>query len=286
MAKSAYVMDVSEAEFQARVVEQSRTVPVVVDFWAPWCGPCRALSPLLEELTEEAEGQFLLAKVNVDENPQLAQMFQVQGIPAVFAVKDAKVLDAFTGLLNEDQLRDFLSVLTPSAEMTELSRIMGLATSDPQAGIVALRELLGQYPESHAVRVSLASLLVEVGGHSEEAESLIRPIDSGDYAAAAERLKRILALQTVPHSDDDLATAQAEHQAVPEDPQRRMALAGILAARGDYADALEHYYQAAELDRTLAGGPIREAMVNLFHIVGVRGELADEYRDKLRALLY
>ena len=112
MAESEWVAEVNAPDFQEKVIERSRTLPVVVDFWAPWCGPCRQLGPLLERLTAEANGAFALAKVNVDDNQHIAGEFGVEGIPAVFAVRDGEVVDSFVGLLPEPQLKAWLAGLT------------------------------------------------------------------------------------------------------------------------------------------------------------------------------
>src|SRR5262245_51440053 len=114
MASSEYVFDVDEANFQSAVVERSKQVPVVVDFWAPWCGPCRALGPVLERLVAARNGAVLLAKLNTDENPNLAGAFQIQGIPAVKAIRDGAVVLEFEGLLPEAQLEEFLNHVVPS----------------------------------------------------------------------------------------------------------------------------------------------------------------------------
>src|SRR3954463_658694 len=131
MASSEFVFDVDEADFQTAVLERSKQVPVVVDFWAPWCGPCRALSPILERLVAARSGAVLLAKVNTDENPNLAGAFQIQGIPAVKAIRDGAVVLEFTGLLPEAQLEDFLNQIMPSETDNQIAEAEKLAAIDP-----------------------------------------------------------------------------------------------------------------------------------------------------------
>ena len=281
MADSQHVVDVTGANFDAVVVQGSATAPVVLDFWAPWCGPCRQLGPALEALAEAGNGAFTLAKVNVDENPDLAGHFQVSSIPAVYAVKDAKVIDQFVGMLSEDELKDFVAGLNPSEADLELADAVQLAVSDPPAGTAALRTLVAKSP-AEAPRIALASLLVELDEAPDEAAKLVHGIESGEYAEEADRLRRVLKLREAPHADGDMAEALADL----ETAERYLKVGTILAAQGEYEQALENLLTGADLDKTLAAGPIREAMVNVFHIIGVRSELADEYRDKLRAKLY
>ena len=135
MADSRWVVDVTMDNFQQVVVEGSRVRPVVLDFWAEWCGPCKRLAPLLERLAAEMNGAFLLGKVNTDEQPDLAQSFQIEGIPAVFAIRDGKMVNRFTGLLPEPELRQFLDSLggatpTEPVEPTALERAAALEASD------------------------------------------------------------------------------------------------------------------------------------------------------------
>src|SRR4051794_29456907 len=109
-------LDVTDATFQTEVLERSKTTPVVVDLWAPWCGPCRQLGPIIERVVDDTDGKVVLTKVNTDDNPQVSAAFRVQGIPAVYALKDGKVVDGFVGAQGEAMVREFVSRLLPSAE--------------------------------------------------------------------------------------------------------------------------------------------------------------------------
>jgi putative thioredoxin len=286
MADSRWVVEITPANFQDQLVERSRERPVVVDFWAPWCGPCRALGPVLERLAAEMDGRFLLAKVNTDDHPQLAQAFRVEGIPAVFAVRDGKLIDHFTGALPEDELRRFLDGITGTATPDPLAAALELEGRDPAAAKSAYRELLKTNPDDPAVRVGLARVLLVAPGNEAEAAGLLAPVDSGELATEAERLRTVIKLREAPHADADLAAATAAVTANPEDAEAKLGLGRVLAARGDYPQALATLLVAAELDRALGRGPVRELMVDVFTIIGTRSPEADEYRDKLRNVLY
>jgi putative thioredoxin len=125
--------DVTDATFQADVVERSKQLPVVVDLWAPWCGPCKTLGPTIEKVVNETEGRVELAKVNVDENPAISQAFRVQSIPAVFALKDGKVVDTFVGALPETAVREFVSKLAPVTSPADLLAATGLVPAKGRA---------------------------------------------------------------------------------------------------------------------------------------------------------
>jgi putative thioredoxin len=146
-------IEVSDATFQTDVLDRSQSTPVVVDLWAPWCGPCRQLSPILEKVVDETEGRVVLAKVNVDDNPQVATAFRVQGIPAVYAVDKGQVVDGFVGAQGEAAVRAFVERLAPSAEDEKLAALV--AAGDE----ASLREALDIKPDHHDAIVALAELL-------------------------------------------------------------------------------------------------------------------------------
>lgn len=286
MATSPWVVDVSAEDFQRVVLEGSRERPVVIDFWAEWCGPCRRLGPMLERLAAEKDGGFLLAKVNTDENPDLAQAFQVDGIPAVYAVRDGKLVNAFTGVIPEEDLRAFIDALGPAAsakpaEPTPLDRAMELEGSDPKAAAEAYRTLYAQSPTDPAVRLGLARVLLNTPGNEAEAAPLLTGVDFGDLAEEAKRLNAVVELRAAPHSDADLAAAKGMVGA-----EGQLALARVLAARGDYPAALDALLAAAEDDKQLGRTAARELMLKIFDVIGPQGDQAGDYRRRLQALLY
>jgi putative thioredoxin len=162
-------VDVTDATFETEVIDRSQSTPVVVDLWAPWCGPCRTLGPILEKVVDETGGKVVLVKVNVDENPQVSNAFRVQGIPAVYALSGGKVVDGFVGAQGEAAVRAFIDRLVPSDEDQEVARLM-------EAGDEAsLRRVLGLRPDHHDAIVALGELLAgrREPGDAEEALALI-----------------------------------------------------------------------------------------------------------------
>src|SRR5215207_9605670 len=159
-------IDVTDATFPAEVVERSKQVPVVVDLWAEWCGPCKTLGPILEKVVDETGGKVVLAKVDVDTNQQTAAAFQVQGIPAVYALKDGKVVDGFVGAQPEANVREFVAGLLPSAEEDAFAAL--LAAGDE----ASLRLALEQDPGHPEAVVALAGLLVAAGDDASRTEAL------------------------------------------------------------------------------------------------------------------
>lgn len=286
MPDNAWVIDANESNFQEQVLDRSRQVPVVLDFWAPWCGPCRQLGPMLERLANEFAGGFVLAKIHVDDNQSLAGEFGVSGIPAVFAVRDAEVIDQFVGLLPEPQLRQWLAGLIPSDADKQAQLAAEQETTDPAAAEAAYRAVLSADPKHETARVGLARLLLLNPGHDEEASALVRGIEAGPHATEADRLRRILRLREIAHSESDLANAEAGIVTNPEDANDWYQLGAVLAARGRYTEALDSLLAAAERDKKLAGQAVRELMVEIFRVIGVRSPVADDYRDRLQKLLY
>ncbi len=193
--------DVTDATFEADVLQRSHEVPVLVDLWAPWCGPCRTLGPVLEEVVSATGGKVELAKVNVDENPQISAAFRVQGIPAVYALKDGKVVDGFVGAQPKPAVEKLVDSLLPSEDEAEVDRLV--AAGDE----ASLRRALDLDPDHEGAVVGLAELLVAEGRGEEALALLARIPESAETrrVAALARLGSVDGDGAAPGADDGLA---------------------------------------------------------------------------------
>jgi putative thioredoxin len=215
-------IDVTDATFGTEVMERSAQVPVVVDLWAEWCGPCRTLGPILEKVVDETNGKVVLAKVDVDSNPQVAQAFQVQGIPAVYALRDGKVVTGFTGAQPEQAVRQFVESLLPTGDE---ERIEALLDAGDEA---SLRQVLEEDPGHERAVVALAELLV-------------RRRADGDIDEALALLERIPESPSTRHVAALARTGDADDAEVVDE------LDGLLDAVKDDEDARQRYLDLLEL---------------------------------------
>jgi putative thioredoxin len=243
-------MDVGISNFQEAVVEASAQLPVLVDFWAPWCAPCRALTPVLEKLEREYAGRFKLVKVNVDENQELAEALQVRSIPAVFAFRDGKPLGHFLGALPESQVRAFIERALPSPFIEVLDR---------------------------------AERLIQEG-RVDDAEKLLAEVPPNiDWDTRLEALRAAVGFARPGANEDEL---KAQLAASPDDHQARLKLAQLYAGARRYGEAMDQLLEIVRRDKNWRDGEARRQLLTLFTLAAGEPDLVSEYRRKLATALY
>jgi putative thioredoxin len=281
------IVDVSESTFQKDVIEQSQEVPVVVDFWAEWCGPCRMLGPTLERLAAEANGEWVLAKLDVDQNPSLANRYGVRGIPAVKAFVDGRVADEFVGAQPEPMVRRFIEGLVPSAgdRRVKEGRVAEKAGRLDRAQSI-YREVLAGEANHPAALLGLGRVLFKQEKFEQAGEVLNRvPLHAAERQEANQLLTQI-EFRREADACGGLESCREKLQSTPEDAAARYGVAMALAADGHYDDALRHLLAIVKEDRKFRDDAARRAMVAIFDILGENDRLTREYRQKLAAAIF
>ncbi|CAJ93874.1 thioredoxin [Cupriavidus necator] len=278
--------DVTLQNFETEVIEASRQAPVLVDFWAPWCGPCRTLGPMLERLESEAGGQWKLVKVNVDENQDLAAHFGVRSIPHVVAIADGQAVDQFIGVLPESGLREFLGRLMPRPAQTALHDALQLAAEGDRAGAEAkFDEAIALDPETDAARLAYIGFLLD-GNAIAEARSQFEALSpqaaqQDAHAALRMRMDAMEGLSGLP----DEPTLSARIAADPRDLAARRDLARLLIARQQYEPALEQLLEIVRTDRTFEDDIGRKTMLSVFEMLADRPDVVSHWRRQLSTAL-
>ncbi len=281
-----YSFDTGLETFEHDVLQASQKVPVLVDFWAPWCAPCRALKPVLEKLADQYQGRFLLARVNSDEHPQLSAQFGVRGIPNVKAFVDGKLADEFTGALPEAGVRDFIDRLipTPGEKLRRTARAL-VIQGDFDEAERQLRSALELEPGNHAVRLDLVELLLAKNSQT-EADAMFASIPERERDERAERLYGVLALWKRSQQLPPLEELEAKLAANPDDLPARLALGERLVADRRYEPALAALLEVVRRDRGAMRTSARKLMVDVFSLAEDRADLVSEYRRLLAGALY
>ncbi|GAA4866847.1 thioredoxin [Luteimonas vadosa] len=285
---NTHVFDATTDAFESEVLQGSLQAPVLVDFWAEWCGPCKSLGPVLEKVAGEYNGAFRLAKVDVDKEQQLAAAFQVRSIPTVVLLKDGQPVDGFTGALPEGQVREFLKQHGIEPRLPDASDATGGAGApepvDPHAEVMRLRKAVEAEPEKPELKLDLALALLRTGG-AREAEQLLDALPANlstdDRAVTARaRLGFAALLQDAPPPE----TLEAAIASDPDDLRARHLL-GVHRIVAGHADAgLEQFLEMLRRDRDFDDGLPRRALIDAFRMVE-DAELVSRYRRKMSSLL-
>jgi putative thioredoxin len=280
-------LDVSQADFEEKVVSASRKQPVVIDFWAPWCAPCKVLKPILEKLADEYKGKFLLAKVNSDENQEIAARYAVRGIPSVKAMVDGKIVSEFTGALPEGAVRDWLDKIIPSpAEELRREAQQLSAAGDLDGALLKLTKASTLDADNEWVRVDAAELLLAMG-NPDDAQPLLDSLKDPDILKDARVLQlkaqvRLAEMRAEGESEAELAAAISANEG---DLESRLKLANVLIAANKHAEGMDQLLEIVRRDRKFKDDIGRKTLLDVFNLLGGQHELVAEYRRKLAVLL-
>lgn len=284
------IKDSSERTFVADVLEASREGPVLVDFWAPWCGPCKQLTPILEKLVREAKGAVKLVKINIDENQRIAQQMQIKSIPAVYAFRNGQPVDGFVGMLKESELREFMKRLGGDAGPSPIDELLALADEAVKAGDLgtaaqAFAQILQEDPQNPAALGGLARCYLASGDleRAKQALAMVPPEHQSHEAVTTVQAQLKLADQA--QAVGDVAALHAKSQSNPNDHQARLDLAAALAARGESEPAIAELLESIRRDRSWNEGAARKQLLTLFDALGADPAVAAG-RRKLSTLLF
>jgi putative thioredoxin len=281
------MIDATLASFERDVLQASRELPVVVDFWAPWCGPCRALGPLLEKLERESGGRWRLVKVNSDENPELSARFKVRSIPFVVAFVGGQPVSQFLGAQPEGTIRAFLDQLVPDPSELELRQARAaLANGQSTLAEDHLRNAIALDPSNDAARLDMVAILLErrdLAGAREQWASLSpKAPQSSAYATTAARLESAERAATLPAAAD----LARRIEAAPGDLAARLDLAEVHIANRAFGPALEQLLEIVKQDRAFGDDAGRRKMLAVFDMAAGDADLVSEFRRRLSATLY
>ncbi|MCK9509226.1 MAG: co-chaperone YbbN [Pigmentiphaga sp.] len=280
-------MDVTLATFEAEVIQASATVPVLVDFWAPWCGPCRSLGPLLEKLEADYQGRFKLVKINVDENPELAGHFQARSIPLVVAIVNGRMADQFTGALPEGQLRQFIDRLLPAPhEAAHQQALQALDEGNLKEAELLLREALSLQADYDAARLDYVELLLNTE-RPEDAQAQFEKLGpqakyEPQYPALETALNAIATTRELPDETALLDRIAANA----DDLEARLELANQRIAHRNWEPAMQELLEIVKRDRGFQDDIGRKTLIQVFELASAQPDLVARYRRQLSSQLF
>ncbi|MXX32951.1 MAG: thioredoxin [Chloroflexi bacterium] len=278
----AAVIDSTDASFAQDVIQRSHEIPVIVDCWAPWCGPCRVLGPVLEKLAYERDGQVQLVKVNTDENPQVAQALQVEGIPAVFAFVGGQLVNRFVGALPEEQVRAFFDSLIPSeADIKAAEGYRMLQENQIPIARLHFESALEEDPDHEPAGVGLAAVLSRIG-ENERAVELAKRWPNHPMSKSVLTAMELTAVLDGLDPDEVRRAAGTS----PDDALARYRHGCLLAVEGQWMEALDELLESVKLDKTAQDEAARRTLLGIFGMMGDDQPVVVEYRKRLGRLLF
>lgn len=283
---SDFIVNIDETNAAQLLIEESHTRPVVVDFWADWCEPCKALMPLLEKIATEYQGAFLLAKVNADDQQNIAQQFGVRSLPTVMVIKDGQPVDGFTGAQPETAVREMLEKFLPAPwdGLLQLAN-EAMESGDFAAALTPLRQAWEESGRQHEISIAYAHCLIE-SMRLDEAQAVLDTIMLADHDAAYEQLVAQLEIKREAAKSPEIDALEQQLAADPDNHDARAKLALQYTNAGRFRDALENLITILQQDLNHADGGTKKALLDTIASLGKGDPLAAEYQRKLYSMLY
>jgi putative thioredoxin len=289
------IIEVITENFMAEVIERSKETPVIVDFWAPWCEPCKQLTPIIEKIIKEKNGNVILAKMNIDESPEVAQQLKIQSIPAVMAFNDGQPVDGFVGVQPEKNISEFVNKISSLKNSSTIEENINagkkyIDEGDLETAALVFSEILKIESENISAKSLLARCLLRSDQLS-EAENLINNISpdaekNQDYVSVRSEVEIFKNAKNNPISNKQEEELKESIKNNPKNYQLKLDLAKLLVARGENENAINELLEIIEVDAKWNDGAARKQLIEIFNILGNENILVIEGRKKLSSMLF
>ena len=295
MNGNSLIIDVITDNFMTDVIEQSKDTPVIVDFWAPWCEPCKQLTPIIERIIKEKNGKVILAKMNIDESPEVAQQLKIQSIPAVMAFNDGQPIDGFIGVQSEKNIIEFVNKISSLKNSSTIEENISagkkyMNEGDIETATLVFSEILKIEPDNISAKSLLARCLIK-NDQLNDAEKIIDSLPVGaesnqDYISVRSELEIFKNAKNNPISDNEEQELRNNIDKQPENYQLRLDLSKILMAKGENEEAINQLLRIIEVNAKWNDGEARKQLIEIFNILGNENILVTEGRKKLSSMLF
>ena len=295
MNGNSLIIDVITDNFMTDVIEQSKETPVIVDFWAPWCEPCKQLTPIIERIIKEKNGRVILAKMNIDESPEVAQQLKIQSIPAVMAFNDGQPIDGFIGVQSEKNIIEFVNKISSLKNSSTIEENISagkkyMNEGDIETATLVFSEILKIEPDNISAKSLLARCLIK-NDQLNDAEKIIDSLPVGaesnqDYISVRSELEIFKNAKNNPISDNEEQELRNNIDKQPENYQLRLDLSKILMAKGENEEAINQLLRIIEVNAKWNDGEARKQLIEIFNILGNENILVTEGRKKLSSMLF
>jgi len=295
MNGNSVIIEVITESFMTDVIEQSKETPVIVDFWAPWCEPCKQLTPIIEKIIKEKNGKVILAKMNIDESPEVAQQLKIQSIPAVMAFSDGQPVDGFIGVQSEKNISEFVNKISSLKNSSTIEENISagkkyMNENDIETATLVFSEILKIEPDNISAKSLLARCLIK-SDQLDDAEKIINtlPADAEsnqDYISVRSELEIFKNAKNNPISDKEEEELRNNIDKEPENYQLKLDLSKILMAKGENEEAINQLLRIIEVNPKWNDGEARKQLIEIFNILGNENILVTEGRKKLSSMLF